>query len=1105
MKNRLFNPFLFLAVCFLLGGCGGMEIPDDVKLAAAHLPEKIDYNLHVKPILSDRCFVCHGPDKNKQKAGLRLDIAQEAYNKECEGGLFAIRKGSPAKSEVIKRILSDNPKYVMPEPESHLNLTAEEKAILVKWVEQGAEYKQHWSFIEPQKVALAEVRNKAWARNEIDHFILQKIKTTGSQNIVALQPQPEAEKTTLLRRVYMDLTGLPPTPKDVETFLGDKSSNAYEKVVDKLLQSPHFGEYQATDWLDVARYADTHGYQDDGLRTMWPYRDWVIRAFNKNLRFNKFVLWQLAGDMLPNASKDVLVATAFNRNHQQSQEGGIVPEEYRTEYVADRTNTFGKAFLGLTVECARCHDHKYDPISQKDYYSLFAFFNTNNENGQIPYNGEASPSMTLPRPEAEQKLKFIHSKLSANNAQLAVNEGYMSRFKTWLRTMEQNPVKATLPEKQDLLGHFSFDEPTGKKFKNLANPKHSISAEGDDSLSNVASVVGKVGQGRHIFGENAVNFGEKYAFFERNQPFSVALWFNLKNSKIVGSLMHKANGVMNGYRGWRLDRLPDGRLKLAMSNVWPDNCIDIETIDKFPLNSWTHFAFAYNGLSHSGGLKIYINGQEAKCRVVKDNLTQSILHGKNNTNWGYEVMMIGRMSDQRTKDFEVDELKIFTRPLTPLEAKSLYSQQNEIEAALKNLKRSDSENKSLLVYYLLNFDEEFKNHIAESRKLYGEETDVLDKEIDVMVMSEQHFPRKTYILKRGVYDAPDREVSPATPSQFFEIPKELPKNRLGLAKWLIHDKNPLFARVMVNRMWQHYFGRGLVVSVEDFGNQGDLPTHLELLDWLAIKFRESGWNYKLMQKIIVMSATYRQSSNCGDALREFDPTNKYYARGPSYRISAEQVRDAALAASGLLNEKVGGPSVKPYQPAGIWEALATRNAVTYIQNHGDSLYRRSMYTFWKRSSPPPMMLNFDASERHFCSVRRQKTSTPLQGLVTLNDPQFVEAARVLAQRVMDNELGVKNNQAALSKVKNPTTHNSALISHLFQMLICRAPRPEELKLLEELYEEQYRAFIQSPKDADALLKVGEYPTDKTIPKTQLAALAVVANTVMNFDEFVIKR
>jgi hypothetical protein len=1084
--NRIIETIGLWVAVVILNGCTHLDLPQDVAQATALLPEKIDYNLHVKPILSDRCFVCHGPDKNKQKAGLRLDIAEDAYNKECEGGLMAIVKGNAAKSEVVKRILSEKPDYIMPEPETHLMLSAQEKAILVKWIEQGAVYKPHWAFVAPEKPEILTVKNVAWVKNPVDNFILQKIENQ-------LQPAPEANKTTLLRRVYMDLIGLPPSPAEVQQFLADTSARAYEHIVDKLLINKHFGEHHAVNWLDIARYADTHGYQDDGLRTMWPYRDWVIQSFNRNLAFDKFTIWQLAGDMLPKPSKEHYVATGFNRNHQQSQEGGIVPEEYRTEYVADRANTFGKAFLGLTVECARCHDHKYDPISQKDYYSLFAFFNNNNENGQIPYNGEASPTITLPTAEAERKLRFIRTKLSKETQSLNASD-YQTRFQNWLKQAERQPESVVVSDKKDLLGHFTFDEPTGKDFHNLAINKHKVTAEGDDSLSNVASVVGKIGRGRAIFGDNAVNFGSGFAYFERDQPFSLSIWLNVKSNKTVGTLFHKSNGVMNGYRGWNVNRLPDGRLQLTISHVWPDNAIDVETLQKFPMNAWTHFTFTYNGLSRANGLKLYINGQEAKTRTMADNLTESILYGKNKSNWYVDNMMIGRISDQKTKNFQIDELKIYTRSLNSLEVKCLFTQNNEIVNLLKlpESQRTETQKQALLSYYLDNFDTQFRNHTLQSRELICEETEVLNKEINVMVMKERTFARKSFILQRGVYDAPSTEVSPDTPDQFFKIPAEYPRNRLGLAKWLTHERNPLFARVVVNRMWQHYFGKGLVVSTEDFGSQGDLPTHLELLDWLAVQFRESGWNYKKLQKLIVMSATYRQSSNCDDKLRDLDPDNKLYARGPSYRYTAEQIRDAALSASGLLSQKLGGPSVLPYQPAGIWEALATRNAVSYVQNHGDSLYRRSLYTIWKRSSPPPMMLNFDAAERHSCSVRRQKTSTPLQALVTLNDPQFVEAARVLAQKVIDH------GSMVIGK-------NTTQLQTIFESLISRQPRPSEMALLEKLYQEEYQDFVKNPKRVNELLKVGEYPIDQKASKPQLAALTVVASTIMNFDEFLIKR
>jgi hypothetical protein len=816
----------------------------------------------------------------------------------------------------------------------------------------------------------------------------------------------------------------------------------------------------------------------------------VINAFNKNLSYDKFVTYQLAGDMLPNPTREQLVATAFNRMHQQSQEGGIIPEEYRTAYVTDRVDTFGKTFLGITVECARCHDHKYDPISHKDYYSLYAFFNNNNENGQSPYNGEASPTITLTTPEADSKLKVIRESYARRRNAMNLEKAKDDGFRKWLATVEKEPLKALVSPKKDLIGRFTFDEPLGKAFQNLADTSHRARAEGDDSLSNVASRKGRFGKSRYIFGENSIGFGNNFAFFERHQPFSISIWLNLHDPSVNGSLVHKSNGVFNGYRGWNVFRLPDGRIKLTLSHVWPENAIEIQTVEKFPMNKWTQLGFSYDGLSKARGLRLYIDGKPMKVVVFNDNLNQSILYGKNKTNWYVDKLSIGRLSDQRTKNFEVDEFRIYTRSLNPLEMLGLYSQRNEIYALIKTraAKRTPQQTGALKDYYLANFDKAFRENLAISHELICEETEVLNAEIDVMVMKERKFPRKTFILNRGAYDAPGKEVWADTPDEFFKIPKEFPRNRLGLAQWLLHEDHPLFTRVTVNRFWLSFFGKGLVVSSDDFGNQGELPTHPQLLDWLSATFRESGWNVKAMQKMIVMSATYRQSSKASKQLLEQDGDNRLYTRGPTYRMSAEQIRDNALASSNLLSTRIGGKSSRPYQPNGIWEALATRNDVHYVQEHGDSIHRRSLYTVWKRSAPPPMMLNFDASERHFCITKRQKTSTPLQALVVMNDPQFVEASRVLAQQMM--KVGSSPEQR---------------IAYGFLALTSREPSAKELMILKDLYREEYQDFSKNPKRVKAILASGEYPVDKQLNPVELAANTIVASTVMNFDEFVIKR
>lgn len=1061
------------------------DLPVEVTLAMETIPAKVDYTYDVKPILSDRCFACHGPDQSKQKAGLRLDVADNAYESNHESGLRAIVPGNTYKSELVNRILSQDPEVRMPTPESHLSLTTEEKAILIRWIEQGAEYKQHWSFTKVEKPEVPVVKNTSWSTNEVDKFILKKIEDKN------LKPTAEAEKTTLLRRVYLDLTGLPPTPEEVDRFLKDTSPKAYEKVVDQLLASQAYGEHQAAFWMDAARYADTHGYQDDVARTAWPFRDWVIKAFNQNLPYDKFVTYQLAGDLLPKPSRDQLVATAFNRMHPQNQEGGIIAEEYRTEYVADRVNTFGKLFLGLTVECARCHDHKYDPISQKDYYALYAFFNNNNENGQVPYNGEACPSITLPDEEAEKKLRFIRANIVKEKEKLAP-EKYQKGFDGWLKQAAAHPEKVANTSSNGLTFHFTFDEPEGKEFTNLADPRLKAHSEGDENLVSKASIPGRLGRARFIDGGNAIDVGNDYVgYFERNQPFTVSTWFNLQNPAIEGPLIQKSNSITVGYRGWSVFRMADGRLRVTIGTVWPSSAIEMRTEEKFPFNKWTHFAFSYDGLSKAKGLKLYIDGKPAKVIIYNDNLTQSIIYGKNkNLQYG-KMFMIGRLADMHNKNYSIDELRVYNRSLTPLEMLGLFTQQNEVAKALKTpvSNQSPALQRDLMSFYLAHQDYDYCQNLEETHRLLGAETNILNVQPDVMIMKELETRRKTFILSRGVYDAPGKEVEANTPEQLFEMPDDFPKNRLGLAQWLLHEDNPVFARVTVNQFWQQLFGKGLVNTSDDFGNQGDLPAHPELLDWLAVRLREMNWDVKAFRKMLVMSATYRQSS-VGDSKTVLqDPENKFYTRSPNYRLSAEQIRDNALAASELLINKVGGPSVFPYQPKGVWEALAASTSLPpYPEDTGVGLYRRSLYTILKRTAPHPSLITFDASERNACVIKRQKTSTPLQALITLNDPQYLEASRLLAGKI----------------IKKGSTPDER-ITYAFKALTSRYPRPKELGVLKELYEMEHKDFKANPKRMKSLLSIGRSPLDKSVNPVDLASYTIVASTIMNFDEFLIKR
>lgn len=1110
----------------MLNSCGN-EVPPEIAAFNDKLPATIDYNLHIKPILSDRCFKCHGPDANKREAGLRLDL-EESSTKKLESGNIAVVPGEVGKSELVKRILSKEHKYVMPTPESNLVLNDEERATLIKWIDQGAQYKPHWSFVKPELAEIPTVKNMNWPVNEIDHFILKKIEDKN------LRPATIADKATLLKRISMDITGLPPSVKDLDVFLADKSKNSYEKMVDRLLASSHYGEKMAADWLDLARYADTHGYQDDGYRNVYPFRDWVINSFNNNLGYDKFITYQLAGDLLEKPTKEQLIATCFNRNHSQTQEGGVVDEEYRNEYVVDRVNTFGKAFLSVSLECARCHDHKYDPVSQKEFYQMYAYFNSNNESGIIPYNGEASPTVILTNKEVDKKLAFIRTKISIAQDRLnTIN--YVKPFEDWLKLAQQNPkeyakpkpyfaqnkinpgfiVKAKknpldsnyskelIPAKNfiskkeaGLIGHFQFEtlivNEKGKPQKLLNSDSTNLKGNLSGDLDRSPNIVkGIKGNAMKLVGDNGFVFN-RMLDFDRQQSFSVSLWVNRLDAKETGPLYQKSDGEFEGHRGYRVYLNPDGTVMFNMSYVWPANTIDFSSIEKLKVGVWQNITITYNGSSKAKGLKLFIDGREANRKVITDNLQKSILYGRNKSHWEPwtdNAFQIGFDFRTSVENIAFDELKAFNRQLAELEVQELATFKPEIFTVLSKKTLSDLEKKQLFEYYILNFDKKQKIYRTVLEQFRDEENQLMTDLEEVMVMKEMAVPRKTFILARGAYDAPSNvEVNPELP-KLFDIAENFPKNRLGLANWLTHKNNPLTSRVAVNRIWYQFFGKGLAPSIDDFGNQGSMPTHLELLDWLSINFVDSGWDLKKLIKQIVMSNTYQQVSKVSNEVREKDLQNDLYTRGQSYRYSHEQIRDKILAASGLLNEKIGGASVFPYQPEGIWEALTTRNLVNYKQSMGDSLYRRGLYTFWKRSAPPPSAITFDASERYNCIVKKQKTSTPLQSLVLLNDPQYLEASRVLAEKMM----------------KEGGENIDNRIKYAFKALTSRLPNTVEASILKNMYLEELSIFKKNTATADKILKIGEFKRNIALNTNDLAACTMVATTIMNFDETVTKR
>ena len=1064
----------FLLLCstffilFLFTGCQPEKVsfPEEIE---AKLPEKVDFNYHIKPILSDRCFACHGPDENKIEAGLRLDIEEAAFAK-LESGAQAIVPGKLGKSEMYHRITSEDAEVQMPPAESNLTLSEYEKALLIRWIEQGAEYKPHWSFITPEKPELPEVEQEKWVKNPVDNFVLAKLEKQG------LQPAKEADKETLLRRASFTLTGLPPAIDEVDAFLADDSPKAYEKAVDRLLASSAYGERMAAHWMDVARYADSHGYLDDKHRPMWPWRDWVIKSFNQNQPYDEFVTWQVAGDLLPNASREQILATAFNRNHMQNSEAGIIYEEFRVEYVADRTNTLGKAFLGLTMECARCHDHKYDPISQKDYFKLFGFFNSTFEIGSPSYGPDQTPgpALMLPEEDTEKKIAYIQEKLGEKEKGIAT---YTSKAKAgFANHFNEEKALAEIDRNisKDLIAHYPFDKIVNEKSENKINPAQPA------HFSEPVPVEGVKNGAIKINANNNVTLEKGVGKFERTDPFTISFWMKPAKEYEEATVFFHSDHKRYGFKGYAL-LLKQNRLSFQIAHSWPHNAIHITAKNALPAKEWAYVTLTYDGSSKADGMHIYVNGQPAESEVEYDHLYKSIIPVPDiHITAKFQGFRMGILTNHTTfPDGLIDELKLFKRNLTDLEVAHLY--ENESPENISGPQKD----KDLLPYYLANYDKNYQQELAILKELREEENKLLSSVPEIMVMGDLPKPRPTYVLERGVYDAHGEEVQPGAPDWVLPYQEDLPKNRLGLAQWLTNPKNPLTARVAVNRIWQLHFGKGLVNSSDDFGNQGDLPSHPELLDWLAVKFAESGWDVKALHKMIVTSATYRQESVIKPEMLELDPENVLLARGPRYRFSAEMIRDNALATSGLLVEKTGGPSVYPYQPEGLWDEISNKVwRYKYLQSEGEGLYRRSLYTIWKRTSPPPSMLIFDAADRGSCTVKRQTTSTPLQALVLLNDPQYLEAARVLADRMVEEGGNTPETQ----------------LSYGFRLLTGREPNKEELGLITRLYQEELENYQAHPEKGREYLRVGSYINNTWIAPAQLAALAVTAHAVMNTDE-----
>jgi Protein of unknown function (DUF1553)/Protein of unknown function (DUF1549)/Planctomycete cytochrome C/Concanavalin A-like lectin/glucanases superfamily len=1020
---------------------------------------RVDFRFQIRPLLSDRCFRCHGPDASKRKAKLRLDTREGAF-KDIDDGWSIVKPGDPSRSELIRRINSDFEDDVMPPPESHLSLSEAEKALLKRWIVEGADYQPHWSLIPVHAVEVPA--SGIAATNPIDAFV--RARLARSTDGESWRPAPRASPETLLRRLAFNLTGLPPTPAELEAFTADGSPTAYARAVERYLASPGYGERMAMDWLDLARYADTYGYQADVERDMSPYRDWVINAFNRNLPYDQFLVWQLAGDLLPNPTREQRIATAFNRLHRQTNEGGSIEAEFRTEYVVDRVNTFGTAMLGLTLECARCHDHKFDPITQRDYYSLFAFFNNIDESGLYSHftNATPSPSLLLWPDRAKRQHDSVNERIAATEARLtALSASARPAFAAWLKT-----AQVTRPQP---IAHLGFDV-----------------VHGDQTPDNVLSAAAQIQDGvvpvqeasiaaLRFSGDSPVVHADLRPFV-RTDAFSLSLRLKPTEKQDRAVILHQSRAWSDaGSRGFELT-LDEGRPFFGLIHFWPGNAIAVRAKRSLPLNEWSRLVVTYDGSSRASGIRLYLNEAPLETEILTDHLYKDISYRREAGDRSADThpLTIGaRFRDSGFKNGLIDDLQVFDICLTAVEVAGTI--------------RRDPGDAAALAYFLARHHQASVAARAELRALREQENQLVADIPEIMVMEEMPTPRPAHLLARGAYDAPGIVVSRETPPSLPPFPSGQPRNRLGLARWLVDRRNPLAARVVVNRIWRMHFGRGLVGSQEDFGSQGKLPTNPALLDWLAGRFMDIGWDVKALHRLIVSSETFRQSSQAPRELTLRDPDNLLLARGPKTRLMAEEIRDSALAASGLLNHTIGGPSVKPYQPAGLWEQSGTGK--TYVQDKGLKLYRRSLYTFWRRTSPPPSMLTFDGVSREVCTARRDITATPLQALVLLNDPQFVEAARVLAERL-------------LTKFPNEP---DARTSEAFRALIGRQPDETEARILGQLFAEQKALFSRNPENASRWLSAGDSTWDETLPRADFAAMATVVSAIMNVEEFVVLR
>lgn len=1149
----------------------------------------VSFNREVRHILADKCFACHGPDNKSLKGGLRLDIEDEA-RKTLTSGHVAVVPGHPDKSELIHRITASNPEDHMPPAEAPKQLTQEDIEIFRRWITEGALWEQHWAFVPPKRPEVPESQTSGWGRNAIDAFILSRLESEG------LTPSDSADKNHLIRRVTLDLTGLPPSPAEVTAFLADESPEAYENAVDRLFKTPAYAEQMTRHWLDLARYSDTNGYHIDNERTMWPWRDWVIQAYGQNMPFDQFTIEQLAGDLLPDPTQDQLIASGFNRNHMINFEGGIIPEEYRVAYVVDRTVTTSQVWMGLTMNCGQCHNHKYDPISQRDFYRFFAYFNNIAEEGSDGREGNAKPLMKVPTPEQRERQAAVAKAIQAlrdemngpmteiDAAQAAWEaESTANLDARWtvltpselraeggatLGTLEdasvlargENPAKQTyvltvttkvsnitafrlealpdpsLPEQGTgraenanfVLSEFEVEYAPAEDPDAAGRPAHFTSANADHSQENfdiALAIDGKPETG--WASEGYADKQKRIAVFVPSTPIGFP-----NGTMLRVRLRHESEFAGHAIGRFRLSVTNDDAMSPSTLGPWyssgpylaadgtaayttvyePETQVDLSATYEDGRAKWSKVTPAYEegtiqdlagevcatylyrtvhaptartmqlGLGSNDALKVWLNGNvvldnnvQRGVEADQDKLSIDLVQGENRlllkvVNYGNLYAFYFKKRNEQVGDIPFD-----------IEAILSVARETRPEADIEKLR----------THYRRTHLPEWPHYLDRIAKLEEEAKEVEKAIPTTMIMQELEAPRETFVLARGEYDQPGDKVEPGVPEALGAFPEGRPNNRLGLAEWLVSPGHPLTARVVVNRYWQRFFGTGIVKTLEDFGVQGEWPSHPELLDWLSTELVESGWDLQHLQRLIVSSATYRQHSGSTPELLERDPNNRLLARGPRYRLDGEIVRDNALAISGLLVAKTGGPSVSPYHPAGLWEAVAYGAGFTaqkFVQDHGENLYRRSMYTFWKRQSPPAGMMLFDAPNRETCTVIRARSNTPLQALALMNDTQYVEAARALAQRMM-----IEGGAAPEER-----------IGFAFFRATARMPQPEEIAIIRELFEAQWEVYKGDVTAAEKLLSAGESPRDSALDPAELAAWCTVANLILNLDETVTK-